>query len=81
MPESITVDYDFCQGTHGWEGGFAAYHKEMEMQLEAGPRLLSPELDSDGTGFYLQEMNRSDDLFRYLKRGLTTDDDIVPGQE
>lgn len=79
--EPLSIQYDFRNGAQGWEAGFAEYHRDMEMQLEAGLRPLPPELDVTGTGFYLQGMNRSDDLFMYLSRRLTPDEGIVPGQE
>jgi hypothetical protein len=52
-----------------------------DMQLEAGIRPLPAELGIEGTGYYLQGMNHSDDLFMFLKRRLGTDDGVVPGQE
>jgi hypothetical protein len=51
------------------------------MMLEAETRPLSSELGINGTGYYLQGMNHSDDLFMFLKRRLGTDDGVVPGQE
>lgn len=79
---SVGVEFDFRQGAQGWEAGFAEYSPEMEdMMLEAGIRSLPPELGINGTGYYIQGMNRSDDLFMFLKRPLGTDDGVVPGQE
>jgi hypothetical protein len=79
---SIRFEFDFRHGAQGWEAGFAEYAPEMEgMQLEAGIRPLSSELKIEGTGYYLQGMNRADDLFMFLKRRLGTDDGVVPGQE
>jgi len=79
---SVRFEFDFRQGAQGWEAGFAEYSPEMEdMMLEAGIRPLSPELGVNGTGYYIQGMNRSDDLFMFLKRRLGTDDGVVPGQE
>jgi len=80
-PQTVELEFDFRDGKNGWEAGFAEYHKDMEMQLGSGLRPLPPELGVEGTGFYLQGMNRSDDLFMFLTRGLTTDDGIIPGQE
>lgn len=51
------------------------------MQLEAEIRLLPPELEIDGTGYYLQGKNLPDDLFMFLKRRLGTEDGVLPGQE
>ncbi|MFW6056340.1 MAG: hypothetical protein ACOC9B_03430 [Chloroflexota bacterium] len=80
-PESVTVTYDFRDGAQGWEAGFAEYGEGMDMQLESGLRQLPPGLESEGTGFYLQGMNRSDDLFMFLKKRLTAADGIVPEQD
>jgi hypothetical protein len=79
----IHLEFDFCHGAQGWEAGFAEYAQEMEgtMQLEAGIRPLPSELGIEGTGYYLEGMNHSDDLFMFLKRRLGTDDGVVPGQE
>ena len=81
VPETVTKRFDFREGKLGWEAGFAEYHKDMEMQLESGLRPLPAELETGGTGFYIQAMNRSDDVFMYLTRGLTWDDGIVPNQD
>jgi hypothetical protein len=51
------------------------------MMLEAGIRPLSSELGINGTGYYLQGMNHSDDLFMFLKRRLGADDGLVASQE
>jgi hypothetical protein len=82
ISSSVRLEFDFCNGVQGWEAGFAEYAPEMEdMQLEAGIRPLPSELGIEGTGYYLQGMNHSDDLFMFLKRRLGTDDGVVPGQE
>ena len=80
---SIRLEFDFRGGAQGWEAGFAEYAPEMEdmMQLEAGIRSLPSELEIEGNGYYLQGMNRADDLFMFLKRRLGTDDGVVAGQE
>jgi hypothetical protein len=79
---SIRLEFDFRNGAQGWEAGFAEYSPEMEdMQLEAGIKPLPSELGIEGTGYYLQGVNHSDDLFMFLKRRLGTDDGVVPGQE
>ncbi|MFO7773450.1 MAG: hypothetical protein R6V59_05890 [Dehalococcoidia bacterium] len=79
----IQLEFDFCEGAQGWEAGFAEYSPEMEdmMELEAGLRPLSSELESGCDGYYLQGMNRSDDLFMFLKRRLGAGEGIIPNQE
>lgn len=82
ISSSIRLEFDFRQGAQGWEAGFAEYGREMEgMMLEGEVRSLPSELGINGTGYYLQGMNHSDDLFMFLKRRLGTDDGVVPGQE
>ncbi len=79
---SIRLEFDFRQGAQDWEAGFAEYSPEMEgMVLEAEIRPLPSELGINGTGYYVQGINHSDDLFIFLKRRLGTDDGLVPGQE
>jgi hypothetical protein len=51
------------------------------MMFEAGIRPLPSELGINGTGYYLQGINHSDDLFMFLKRRLGIDDGMVPNQE
>jgi len=79
---SIRLEFDFRHGAQGWEAGFAEYSPEMEdMMLEAGLKPLPSELGINGTGYYLKGMNRSDDLFMFLKRRLGPEDGVVPGQK
>ena len=72
--------FDFRGGRQGWEAGFADYAPEMveTLELEAGPRVLPPELGLEGPGFVLSGANRSDDLFMFLKRRLTNVDGVLP---
>ena len=82
ISSSVRLESNFCDGAQGWEADFAEYAPEMEdMMLEAGLRPLPSEVKIEGTGYYLQGMNHSDDLFMFLKRRLGTDDGVVPGQE
>jgi hypothetical protein len=83
MSSSIHLEFNFCQGTQGWQAGFAEYAPEMEsmMQLEEGIKPLPSELEIEGTGYYIEGINHSDDLFMFLKRRLGTDDGVVAGQE
>ncbi len=79
--QSILKNFDFRQGTLGWSAGFADYSPEMgDLNLKAELRELPPSLGVSGTGFYLQGVNRSDDLFMFLKRCLKRDDGIQPKQ-
>ena len=82
-PLPITVSYDFRNGARGWEAGFADYPPATDsglFELKAEIRALPPELGVNGSGFYIQGSNRSDDLFMFLKRRLNSEDGILPGQ-
>lgn len=82
-PAPITVSYDFRNGAQGWQSGFADYPPATDTgiyELKAEIQALPPELGVNGTGFYFQGHNRSDDLFMFLKRRLSSQDGILPGQ-
>ena len=80
-PKTISVSYDFRNGVQGWQASFADYTPGNDSyELKAELRSLPPELGISGTGFYFQGSNRSDDLFMFLKRRLSTADGIVAGQ-
>ncbi len=83
VAQTIEFDYDFHRGTLGWTAGFADYPPnigtgyELDARLRYMPRKLTR---LPKRGFYLQGHNRSDDLFMFLKRRLTSGDGIVAGQ-
>ena len=84
IPPPVSISFDFRNGALGWEAGFADYppatNKEDLYGLRAEIRNLPPELAVNGTGFYIQGINRSDDLFMFMKRRLNSSDGIVAGQ-
>lgn len=63
--------YNFNQGNQQWQAGFADYPDDNAdiYQLTSGIRDLPAGFS--GKGFYLAGMNRSDDLFMYIKRQIT----------
>ena len=82
-PAPITVSYDFRNGAQGWQAGFADYPPATDngfYELKAEIRSLPPELGINGTGFFIQGNNHSDDLFMFLKRRLSSEDGIVAGR-
>ena len=82
-PSPVSVSFDFRNGSLGWEAGFADYPPATDngsYQLKSEIRSLPPELGVNGTGFYIQGNNHSDDLFMFLKRRLNSADGIVAGQ-
>jgi len=83
-PPPVSVSFDFRNGALGWQAGFADYppatDKNGFYELVAKVRPLPPELGVNGTGFYIQGNNHSDDLFMFMKRRLSSADGIVAGQ-
>jgi hypothetical protein len=79
----ILIDFDFSEGTLGWQAGFAdypAYADPGDLKLSAGLEGMPDELDICGTGYYIQGLNTSDDLFMYLTRRLGPEDGIEPNR-
>lgn len=64
-------NFDFNAGTQSWTAGFSDYPFDNRAiyQLESGIRALPGEATKKG--FYLSGMNRSDDLFMFLKTQLS----------
>ncbi len=83
-PSSVSISFDFRNGALGWQADFADYppatDKNGSYELLAEVRSLPPELAVNGTGFYIQGNNHSDDLFMFMKRRLDPADGIVAGQ-
>ncbi len=67
LGQDKAYNFDFNSGSHGWVAGFSDYPSDNAAiyQLESGIRTLPG--DTTHKGFYLSGMNRSDDLFMYLK--------------
>lgn len=66
-PQPVTINTDFNDGEQGWSAGFSDYPvADADIyELESGIADLPG--DSEQQGFRLKGMNRSDDLFMYLK--------------
>ena len=83
-PTPVSISFDFRNGALGWQAGFADYppatDKNGFYELRGEVRTLPPELGVNGTGFYIQGNNHSDDLFMFMKRRLSSADGIVAGQ-
>src|SRR5262245_45784994 len=81
---NVQISFDFRGGELGWQAGFADYSTQTKLNsfdFQTGIRSLPAEVRPTGTGFYIQGINRSDDLFMFLKRKLGPADGIVPGQK
>ena len=77
----LVLKYDFDRGSRGWLAGFSDYSLQTgDLRMLAETRALPQEISENASGFYLQSMNRSDDLFMYLKKHLGTGDGLKPNQ-
>lgn len=67
IPEPVAITTDFDNGEQGWSAGFSDYPvADADIyELESGIADLPD--DSGQQGFRLKGMNRSDDLFMFLK--------------
>jgi hypothetical protein len=75
MPRTVVVNDDFRTGsTVGWEAGFCDYSPVQEEIIER-TAAIQPSL-----GFLLSSHNRSDDIFMFLTKQLTTADGVRPNQ-
>lgn len=76
----VRAQYDFAAGEQGWKPLFSDYSPDMTetMELDSGVRSLPPEL-GPATAYYMQSMNRSDDVFMLLYRRLGASDGVTPG--
>jgi len=65
--------YDFAVDTEGWQGGFADYSagQEGSMHLRYGFTRLPAPLDESDGAVVLSGINRSDDLFMFMKNRIT----------
>jgi hypothetical protein len=78
--ERVHLRYHFDEGDQGWEAGFSDYGPEFEMDLASGIEPLPASLERAGTGFLLGGMNRTDDLFMFLRRQIGVAEGLRPGQ-
>jgi hypothetical protein len=80
-PQEIVLRYDFQEGSHGWLPGFTDYSLlNGDLQRVAEIRELPEEVARGFKAYYLQSMNRSDDMFMYLKKDLGPEDGIEAGR-
>jgi hypothetical protein len=79
--KEIVIPYDFNNGSSGWLASFADYSLQTsDLRMFAEPRPLPDEIGSARNGFFLQSMNRSDDLFMFLKKQVATEDGLEANQ-
>jgi hypothetical protein len=79
--KGLILHYDFGGGAKGWLAGFSDYSLETsDTRKEAEIRPLPEEISQRGSGFYLQSMNRSDDMFMHLKKLVSAADGLEPNR-
>jgi hypothetical protein len=77
----LVLHSDFSRGSKSWLAGFSDYGLTTgDLRLLAELRGVPDELSSAREGLYLQSMNRSDDLFMFLKKNVSTADGLRPNQ-
>ncbi|QNL48409.1 hypothetical protein H8S90_16630 [Olivibacter sp. SDN3] len=69
----LIIRSEFSEGEDGWIADFAEYNGDnVEIyELEEGITNLPEPLDTDQQAYRISGVNRSDDLFMYLKRQVT----------
>ena len=81
MTEPLTFHYSFDQDAEGWTGDFTDLPVDYEAdiyELEFGHSPLPEELGEHGKALRISGINRSDDLFMYVKKHLASADAIEP---
>jgi hypothetical protein len=66
-----TFSFDFDAGQDLWEGGYSDYSDESDFQFQFARAPLPEPLDTARHALKLSGMNRSDDLFMFLRRRIT----------
>ncbi|HEU5162169.1 MAG TPA: hypothetical protein VFV54_03390 [Thermoanaerobaculia bacterium] len=79
LPPVLALSFDFADGPRGWDGGAADYSPETDVRAVIEQRMLPPEI-GNRTAWFLSGWNYSDDLFLFLRRGLTAAHGIRPSQ-
>lgn len=79
--DEIVLRYVFNEGSHGWLASFTDYSLETaDLQRIAELREFPPEIAPGWRSFFLQSMNRSDDLFMFLKKQIGAGEGVRPNQ-
>ncbi|NDI34052.1 PEP-CTERM sorting domain-containing protein [Chengkuizengella sediminis] len=76
----VIVD-TFGSDNRGWIGDFADYpvdYDESQYQLQFSRESLPIEIDPEGNGLFLSGVNRSDDLFMFIKKKVDTSYGLKP---
>jgi hypothetical protein len=79
--DSLALEVDFTSGgAQGWVAAFTDYQTGQDgiYEFESGIRALPAPLDTAQQAFMLSSMNRSDDMFQYIRRQVAG---LVPNAE
>jgi hypothetical protein len=79
--KQIVLTNDFNHGSKGWLPGFSDYNlRAGDLRMLAELRRLPQEVSETRSAFYIQSMNRSDDIFMFLKKNVSAEDGLEPNQ-
>ena len=79
--EEIVLRYTFNEGSHGWLSSFTDYSLDIaDLQRVAELRAFPPEIAPGWQAYYLQSMNRSDNVFMFLKKHLGAEEGVRANQ-
>lgn len=81
LPFELVIVSDFESGNQGWTGDWSDMPEGMSefYELDHGLRTVPAGVER-GSAFYIQGMNRSDDLWMFIARRLTRADGIEAGE-
>ncbi len=78
----LSWNFTFEQGKEGWTGDFAHLYVDYDpdmFELEFAHTDWPEDLGQPGKALMISGVNRSDDLFMYVKRRLGPEDGVLPG--
>ena len=78
---NLSFEYDFSETAEGWTGDFTDLPVDYEediYDLKFGHEDLPGEIPGGGKALMISAINRSDDIFMYVKKQLTAADGIAP---
>lgn len=76
----LCLEYTFEKSDHSWTGNFTDLPADYEEDIYGlkFAHTVRPAEVGEGKALMLRGINRSDDLFMYVKKGLTAEDGIKP---
>ncbi|SLJ88524.1 MULTISPECIES: hypothetical protein [unclassified Paenibacillus] len=82
LGKEITITSDFVKNSDQWSAGFADYPKKDRSiyKLNYSFNSLPKEINMNQKGLYLSGVNRSDDLFMFVKKKIDKTSKLKPNQ-